>query len=189
MSEAEQRFAVYISARMGVDTPASRLFWEKGGLRTVAKNNRLRKELLSGTPFWVKSPITGRFEESRTFKWPPGSHNPVIRKITRGLYYHHFGKTLDATADIDVYFFDKLDKEIKELAMSGYLSRRNLGGDDRFCYAYAQIAENPQMSLWIYQFYMRHWAAAITKPHGFELETAAIDIVINEAAPDAPQLN
>ena len=48
------------------------------------------------------------------------------------------------------------------------LIRCNLGGDNRFCYAYGRIADSPEFSVWIYQFYLRHWAGAITKPEGHD---------------------
>jgi hypothetical protein len=50
------------------------------------------------------------------------------------------------------------------------LVRRNLGGDDIFCYAYGRVNEPPQFSLWMYQFYLRHWAVALTKPEGHDFE-------------------
>jgi hypothetical protein len=93
-SEAEEKFRVYVSVRDGVNTLASMDFWKQGGLRTVKNNNRLLRELTSGTPLFLRSPSTGRFESLRTFKWPRTAHDPVIKKITRGLYYHHFGSAL-----------------------------------------------------------------------------------------------
>jgi hypothetical protein len=45
-----------------------------------------------------------------------------------------------------------------------------LGADDRFCYAYARVEESPEFSIWIYQFYLRHWAGAITKPEGHDFD-------------------
>jgi hypothetical protein len=112
------------------------------------------------------SPSTGLFEPARTFKWPRAAHDPVIKKITRGLYYHHYGTSLLASAEIEVTFLDKLHDPIKDGAMGEELTRYNLGGDDRFCYACGRVKEMPEFSMWIYQFYLRHWAAAVTKPEG-----------------------
>ena len=163
ISELEERFRVYIGARMGIDTPASIDFWEKGGLRSVGNNRKLHRELLSGTPMWMRSPTTGRFEATRTYKWPVGTHNPVIEKITRGLYYHHFKVDLAQTVTVQVGFLDIFPEDVRELAMGNDFHRRNLGGDDRFCYAFARCIEDPEISLWIFQFYKRHWATAATK--------------------------
>jgi hypothetical protein len=123
-SDAEEKFRVYLSAKSGIDTPNSIGFWKKGGLRTVRNNKKLLRELMSGTPLFIRSPSTGRFERTRTFKWP---HDPVIDKITRGLYYHHFGNPLPASAEIEVAFLNGLPDPVSEFAMGQDLVRCNLG--------------------------------------------------------------
>lgn len=172
-SEAEEKFRVYVSAKNGIDTPASIDFWRKGGLRTVKKNNKLLRELTSGTPLFIRSPSTGRFEPTRTFKWPRAHHDPIIEKITRGLHYHHFGSPLLASTEIEVSFLSTLNDEIKNFAMGRELTRCNLGGDERFCYAYARAEDYPEASIWIYQFYFRHWAGAVTNPKSCDFEERA----------------
>src|SRR6266446_6964374 len=91
-SEAEEKFRVYVSAKNGIDTPASIDFWKKGGFRTVKNNNRLVGELTSGTPLFIRSPSTGRFEPTRTFKWPRGA--PTILSSRRS----HAGYTIIISA-------------------------------------------------------------------------------------------
>jgi hypothetical protein len=169
-SEAEEKFKVSLSAKSGVDTPNSLDFWKSGGLRTVRNNKKLLRELMSGTPLFIRSLSTGQFERTRTFKWPRSAHDPVIEKITRGLYYHHFDNPLPASAEIEVTFLSGLPDPVREFAMGQDLVRCNLGGDDRFCYAYARVEQSPEFSIWIYQFYLRHWAGAITKPEGHDFD-------------------
>jgi hypothetical protein len=161
MSEQEERFRVYLSVKSGPDTPASIEFWQKAGHPSVRANKRLHKELLSGTQLWLRSP-SGRFEQSRTFKWPMENHDPVIEKITRGLFYHNFGNILSPDLSVEVTYLNGFDRHLLEIA--GSLNRANVGGDERFCYAYSRTSEDPEVSLWFFQFYQRHWAAAITKP-------------------------
>ena len=174
-SAAEEGFKLFLSAKNGPPTPAAVAFWQQGGLRTLNNNQRLRREFLSGTPFWIRSPTTGRFEETRTFKWPVESHDPVIEKITRGLYYHHFNGSLSPTTSVSVYYLDRLTDELRDIAMGENVARSNLGGDDRFCYAYGRTAESPESTLWMYQFYMHHWAAAITRPQNEEVNLGAYE--------------
>lgn len=170
-SEAEAKFMVYMSAKRGNDTPSSIEFWKNGGFKTLKKNNKLLRELTSGTPLYIRSPSTRQFELTRRFQWPREAHDPVIEKITRGLYYHHFGNSIPAsTTEIEVSFLDKLHDPIRDFAMGQQLVRASLGGDDIFCYAYGRAEEAPQCSCWIYQFYLRHWAGAITKPEGHDFD-------------------
>ena len=63
---------------------------------------------------------------------------------------------------LEVTFLNGFDRHLLEIASS--LNRANVGGDERFCYAYSRTSEDPEVSLWFFQFYQRHWAAAITKP-------------------------
>jgi hypothetical protein len=146
-------------------------------------NQRLRKEFLAGTPFYIRSPETGRYEETRTFKWPVDAHDPIIMKITRGLYYHHFGAPLSPSATIDVYYLNSLSGELKDIAMSDKLGRANFGGDARFCYAYGRTEEAPENSLWIYQFYMHHWAAAMTRPQATDDEALTAELINAVSSP------
>jgi hypothetical protein len=69
-----------------------------------------------------------------------------------------------------VTFLDALPDPVREFAMGQDLVRYSLGGDGRFCYAYARVEESPEFLIWIYQFYLRHWAGAVTKPDGRDLE-------------------
>jgi hypothetical protein len=172
-SEIEEQFRLFVAAKDGPDTPSSVDFWRQGGLRTAKKNNKLRKGLLSGVPLWVRSPTTGKFHPSRTFKWSVTDHNRVITTITRGLYYHHYSSILDPSISIEVTYLPILDNVMKEFVMENCI-RRNIGGDDRFVYGYGTTMEDPEISIWIYQFYTRHWAAAITKPEGCDLDSTAI---------------
>jgi hypothetical protein len=172
-SAFDEEFRVYLSAKSGPDTAASTELWQKGGLRSVRHNNRLRRELLSGARLWVRFP-SGVFQEAHTYRWPVESHNQIIEKITRGLYYNHFGEALASNIAIEISFLHTLPQELKDFIVT--INRHHIGGIDRFAYAYARTPEDPEVSVWIYQFYARHWAAAITKPE-------ACDIDVLDAAP------
>ena len=172
-SEAEAKFMVYMSVKRGIDTPSSIAFWKHGGFKAVKNNQKLLRELTSGTPLFIRSQSTRQFELTRSFKWPREFHDPVIEKITRGLYYHHFGNSIPASStEIEVSFLDKLHDPIRDFAMGQHLVRCSLGGDDIFCYAYGRVEESPEYSCWIYQFYLRHWAGAVTKPEGHDFDAA-----------------
>jgi hypothetical protein len=148
-------------------------FWNNGARRV--KNDRLRRDLRSGMTLLARSPFGGY---GYTYKWPRENHDKVIEKITRGLYYHHFGEILRPAIFFEIIFLDKLDAELEQTVLS--MRRCNVGGAGRFAYAYGRLAEEPQVSMWIYQFYMRHWALAITKPEFCDIGAGEFDIIATE---------
>ena len=162
LSKAEDEFRVFISVKDGLDTPESIQFWKEGALRSVRNNKRMHRELLSGAQLLLRSPITGHFEPRRLFKWTLSeSHHPIIRKITRGLYYHNFNSTLNPQTIIDVTYLPKLSTEMRDFIYQNMVPG-DTGGDPRFIYAYLWNADYPEKSIWFFQFYSRHWASAFT---------------------------
>lgn len=158
ISAIEDEFRVFVSVKIGPDTPEWLEFWEEGGRRAVHQNARLKREFLSGMSLMARSP----YGYGWTYKWPRENHDKVIEKITRGLYYHHFHEILATAVSFEIIFLTGLNAELEQTILS--MRRCNVGGAGRFAYAYGRLAEERQVSLWIYQFYLRHWAAAITKP-------------------------
>jgi hypothetical protein len=183
---AEEQSEVFVSIKDGPHSPALQEFWRNGGLRTIRNNQRLIRQLWAGPRLWLRSRETGRFGETSTYKWSVASHKLVIEKITRGLYYHHFGVPLSPTTRIEVTAIDRLYDEISNLVMGPEFSRTHIGGDDRFCYAYARVTEVAELSIWGYQVYNRHWATAVTEPDGFEFDEAVPVAPSGASAPGQP---
>ena len=75
----EDEFRVFVSARIGPETPEWIEFWEKGGCRAVHSNARLQRELLSDIGLLAPSPYG---------------------------YYHHFGEILDPTISFEISFLN-----------------------------------------------------------------------------------
>jgi hypothetical protein len=112
LSAQEEEFKVFISAKNGPFTPSAADFWRNGGYRSVQKNNRLRKTLLSGSPLWLRS-SSGVFQQVRTFRWASTSHDPVIEKIARGLYFYHYNTILSPSISVDVTFLNKFRSTVR----------------------------------------------------------------------------
>ena len=70
---------MFVSAKIGPETPEWIEFWEKGGCRAVHSNARLRRELLSDIGLLAPSPYG---------------------------YYHHFGEILDPTISFEISFLN-----------------------------------------------------------------------------------
>jgi hypothetical protein len=161
-SKEEDEFRVFMSVKDGRDTPESLKLWKDGALHSVRNNQRMHRKLLSGGQLLLRSPSTGKFEPRHLFTWNLAeSHHPVIRKITRGLYYHNFKCSLSAQTTIDVTYLPKLTPEMIDFCYQN-MAPGDTGGDPRFVYAYLRNDEYPTHSIWIFQFYRRHWASAFT---------------------------
>jgi hypothetical protein len=124
------------------------------------------------------------FQPSQTFQWSVENHNRVIEKITRGLYYHHFGEPIPLSTSIRISMFINSLPEEPNRFIGAELDRRNIGGVDRFAYAFGRIEEDPEASMWVYQFYRRYWAGVITKPEVCDIPE--IESVVAETEGQAP---
>jgi hypothetical protein len=176
-SALEDEFRVFVSAKIGPNTPEWIEFWEKGARRAVHSNARLRREFRSGMGLWARSP----YGYGQTYKWPRETHDKVIEKITRGLYYHHFHEILEPTTSLEIIFLTELNAELKQTILS--MRCCDVGGAGRFAYAFGRLAEERQVSLWIYQFYMRHWAGVITRPEFLDIAGLEGDIRLSPQPP------
>ena len=63
---------------------------------------------------------------------------------------------------------NQLPSKLKETILS--MQHGTVGGVGRFAYAFGRARDNPHVSLWIYQFYSRHWAVAATQPPASNLD-------------------
>lgn len=87
-------------------------------------------------------------------------HKRVLRRIVRGLYYHHFGQIVETETVVDANPMRKLPAEFAEFLPDMVLA--NVGGD-AFIYRYGRAMESPQDSLWVLWFYRRHLVCGHTQ--------------------------
>jgi hypothetical protein len=93
--------------------------------------------------------------------WDSRAHDAVIERIVRGLYYVHFNKVLGDTAVVKVQWLRFVPTDVMEtLARTPLL----IVGDRQFMYRYGFAENNPLLSIWIFNFYDRHFAAGHTAP-------------------------
>jgi hypothetical protein len=162
-SKAEDDFRVFMSVKDGRDTPEFMQFWRDGPLNAVKNNRRLHRELLSGARLLMRSPLTGNFEPRQLFKWDlRESHDPIIRKMTRALYYHNYKSPFDPHGIVKVAYLPKLTNEMIDFCYQNLIPG-DTGGDPRFVYAYNRSNDHPEQSIWVFQFYRRHRASAFTQ--------------------------
>lgn len=94
-------------------------------------------------------------------RWDNVAHYKTIERTIRGLYYHHFGEILGERVAINVQWLRGLNEDI--IDMCKMLQVNKVGGD-ALVYRYGRAEEAPAHSLWIFQFYERHWASGYSMP-------------------------
>jgi len=161
-SKWDEVFRVHLSLQVGTETPTTQRLLRNGARRTVASNLRLRRELIESlepTNLVTRGGII--IGKGYRGKWDSEAHSRVIERTARGLYYHHFGEILGAKADVTVHWFSDLTPDM--LRGTSELHQTSIGGN-ALIYRYGRALEEPLHSIWLFEFYGRHWAGASTRP-------------------------
>jgi hypothetical protein len=159
----DEIFRVYLSIHVGVDKPSSKALWENHAFKSIKHNRRLQRTLINGMkPVYVRSP-SGIFVGKETgVLWDSKAHDTVINRTVRGLYFYHYSEILPPESLIKVNWHQVLTKEMEEMSR-GWKEYSIANGD--FQYRYGRVEEFPGKSLWLFQFYEKHWASAHTILH------------------------
>jgi len=75
--------------------------------RTVRKNRRIRRQIIeNSTPLFLPGDRPNTFEKQNIYKFNPAPIRRVGRKIIKGLYFRHFGESLQGKAEVSLYLSD-----------------------------------------------------------------------------------
>ena len=161
-SKYDESFMVYLSLHVGMDSPESKRLWERHAIKTVKHNRRLRNRLVTTMrPVYLRSPggiITGPQMGS---PWDDEAHDRVVERMIRGLYFYHFGEILGERVLCKVQWLQEIDKAIYEMFEP---LQQNAIGNSQVLYRYGRACDEPLGSIWLFQFYNRHWASRYTQP-------------------------
>jgi len=112
--------------------------------------------------------------EKKGGPWPVEVHDPIIEKMIRGLYFHHYDVVLADRAEVKVYwlrtledlenFSRRIDPSLEQLWTE--LPGAGNVGAGHFRYRYAVSNESPLHSIWLFDFYRAHFAGGYTSPTG-----------------------
>lgn len=170
-SKDDQEFKACLSLAVGYSTPEQKNFWkgaEKGTARkTLQKNKKLQKQIVDSLKEYEVHTSAGFYVgNTATFSWSVDNHNKVIEKITRGLFFHDTQKILAADAKIEIQAFPQASGFPADI-----LNRLNQCSDakfinkcgSQFVCQYGIVADAENASLWLLQFYERHFVMVVTK--------------------------
>ena len=166
-SQFDERFSVYLSLHAGLDQPETRKLFETKTLRTVNHNQKLKRTILSEAEEVLLSTPTGIiFGKAHALNWDSEAHTKVIERIARGLYFHQYREVLGPDVIVDVMWFEQVGEKLG--AMTAALPLHSVA-NGQFAYkTFRAEGIMPEWSIWVFEFYGRHWAGAVTRPNGFK---------------------
>lgn len=154
----DERFRVYLGATTAYfDDEATRL-WKEESMRTLQRNARLMREFADNVGALEPVELAdGR--RGIPLRWPASAYIPVIERLARGLFYHHFREALGSRAKCKIDMLERLPEEIVRL--TGDWATNGIG-ENIFTYRFGRLDE--LRSFWIFQFFRAHWATVETYP-------------------------
>lgn len=159
-SHDDEIFRVYLNSHVGMDKQRTKALWDQHTIRTIKHNRKLRKKLFGQVrPAYVKSYGGIIYGKKMVGFWDSAAHDSIIERTVRGLYYFHFDVILHAKSVIRVNWHRRLTNVMD--MMTGDWNAHSIANGD-FQYRYIRSEESPDESIWLFQFYSRHWASAQT---------------------------
>jgi hypothetical protein len=160
----DERFRAYLSLHVGTSSPVTQRLFDSGALPTLRHNRRLLRTIVDGgQPVELMTPagvISGR---GMRVLWDSPAHDAVIERTVRGLYYHHFGTVLGQSVELKVQWLRSIPTALIQAMAHTPLV---VVGERQFLYRYARAAGEPLTSIWLFNFYDRHFAGGHTVPVG-----------------------
>jgi len=147
----DEYFRICILAQPDVNPTGWKIWNEKVIGRSLKRSPSLRRELLNNLiPVKLRSPSGIYLGDAEALKFPKRRINPVVKRIVRGLYWHHCRKSL--LPDID--FLVVKDPEISGI-VDIIQNHTNLCSVEAgtFQYRYGVAVEDPDQSVWLLRFY------------------------------------
>jgi hypothetical protein len=94
--------------------------------------------------------------------WDSHAHDMVIKKLTRGLYFHIFQSIIPLETSIKAYWLRSIPEQV---IASMSVMRKGSVAENRIKYAYFMNTD-AMYGLWLYSFYDAHLAGAFVGTHG-----------------------
>jgi hypothetical protein len=171
MSKIEEEFRVYLSLRIGTNNETTSKLWGEEAMRTLRHKPRLRNKILRSTKTFSFETPAGIFLAERIASyWPPEVHNPVIEKMIRGFYFHHYGEALGNRVQIKVQWLRAVDdlenwsRRIDPSLEPLWTELPGTGSVGAGYFRYSFGATSPLDSIWMFDFYGAHFAGGYTTP-------------------------
>lgn len=159
-SKDDEVFKTFLAFLLGISPATDSLF--KSAISTARKKFS-RYILANMQRAYLTTPSGIIYDQGYTIPFTPEIANAfesVIRRITTGLYYHHFGnKYIGHNTAFQMRFHNTLTKEMIDQVVFSV----NRIGEGHFTYGYAKAVEDSKcITLWLFEFYEKYWISCGT---------------------------
>jgi hypothetical protein len=135
------------------DLPVKHPLWANSR-KTIARNKKLQLHILShGKLVNLRSPAGIYIGEAHAVPMSKDSHDAVIERIVRGLYFYHFGESLGSRVTVRITPLRLLPEDSVEQIKTW---PANWVGDKEFFYRFCRAADSPLDSVWLLAFYRKY---------------------------------
>ncbi len=158
-SSDDEDVRFFISAQIGKQNPASKQLWENGAHKSILRKKTLREAFVANAREVAVVGADGSQTMRIAFHIPVFTYQRVLARTTRGLYFFHCGRVLPASIRVNAIMLTGTpNMETEEIRM---LNFENIG-NGACIYRYGILPDDPDSSLWIYEFHHAHWAMVTT---------------------------
>lgn len=147
----DEYFRICVLVQPDINPTGWKIWNEKVIGRTLKRSPSLRRDLLNNLiPVELRSSSGVYLGEAEVLKFPKRRINRVVKRIVKGLYCHHYGKSLLPGINFLV---------VKDPNLSGIVdiiqNHTNLSSvqAETFQYRYSVAVEDPDQSVWLLRFY------------------------------------
>jgi hypothetical protein len=160
----DEKFRNLIGLRANSSFPEASEFFSKRTLPGLKKNKRETRALARSMHSVSVVTNSGLYlGQATAAAFDAETHDRTIERITRGLYFHHYGLPIAPDISIEATFIRDGSEWPQRLADAfQQMHFCNVGGENVFEYAHGRVAGMPDVSMWFYRFYVGHVAFAIT---------------------------
>jgi hypothetical protein len=159
----DERFRNFVSLTVGTGTPARRALWDNKALKSIRRNRKEHRPLIrSMRDVDLRSPNGLYLGRATRCAFEAAPHDSGIRRIVRGLYWHHYHEVLGNDVPIRVYIPEG-SQWVTDLAEPlSVMEKRRVGSSSEFQYAFGLVKNYPAASMWAFLFYGSHAVISIT---------------------------
>jgi hypothetical protein len=182
-SKSDEKFKVYLGLHAAMYSPnGEKLFQE--ALKTLNRSPKLKSQVLEGLiDIDAKTPAGLTLLGYKGIKWDNKTYVSTLTKISKGLFFHHFGCVVPDDIIVKDYFFNSMPITKLSILNEGAVNEDSF----RYYFGYAEGT-----SIWIYKFYNALYGAIILvdKQHKdrFEESTPTIEDIFQKKSVQYPTI-